>query len=62
MKQIPNIYKSFYLLNLGIIMNLMPFIPSGSFFNNWINLIIYFPIGFWFYLFLKVNKNKSRLK
>ena len=62
MKQIPNIYKSFYLLNLGIIMNLMPFIPSGSFFNNWINLMIYFPIGFWFYLFLKVNKNKSRLK
>ena len=47
-----NIKKSFFILNLGILMNLMPFIPSGSFFNNWINIMIYYPIGFWFYLFL----------
>ena len=26
-----NIKKSFFILNLGILMNLMPFIPSGSF-------------------------------
>ena len=53
-----NLLKSFFILNLGILMNLMPFIPSGSFFNNWINLMIYYPIGFWFYLFFKLNKIK----
>mgnify|MGYP001341611055 CR=1 FL=1 len=53
-----NIKKSFFILNLGILMNLMPFIPSGSFFNNWINIMIYYPIGFWFYLFFKYNKEK----
>jgi len=55
-KNIPDILKSYYILNLGILINLMPFIPSGSFFNNWINLMIYLPLGFWFYLFLKIKK------
>ena len=50
--------KSFYMLNLGLIINLMPFIPSGSFFNNWINLMLYFPLGTWFYLFYYIKKNK----
>ena len=54
-----NLLVSFFILNMGIIMNLMPFIPSGSFFNNWINLMIYYPIGFWFYLFYKLNKMKN---
>jgi O-antigen ligase len=50
--------KSFYILNLGILVNIMPLVPAGSFFNNWINLMIYFPIGFWFYLFFKINNEK----
>ena len=53
------IVKSFYVLNLGIIINLMPFIPSGSFFNNWINLMLYFPLGIWFYLFYHIRKSKK---
>lgn len=53
------IQKSFYVLNLGIIINLMPFIPSGSFFNNWINLMLYFPLGTWFYLFYCIKKDKK---
>ena len=53
-----NIKKSFFILNLGILMNLMPLIPSGSFFNNWINIMMYYPIGFWFYLFLKSKEEK----
>ena len=48
--------KSLYILNIGIVLNLMPFIPSGSFFNNWINLMIYFPLCFWFYLILDIKK------
>jgi O-antigen ligase len=53
---------SFYVLNLGVIINLMPLIPSGSFFNNWINLMIYFPICFWLYLFAKIKKDQTNSK
>ena len=60
-KNLPNILKSFYILNLGIIINIMPFIPSGSIFNNWINLMIFFPISFWFYLFIKIKKEKINI-
>ena len=28
----------------------MPLIPSGSFFNNWISLMIFFPLGFLLYM------------
>ena len=56
-KNINNILSSFYILNIGIILNLMPFIPSGSIYNNWINIMIYFPIGFWFYLHSKLKKS-----
>ena len=52
------IIQSYYVLNLGLILNLLPFAPSGSFFNNWINLMIYFPLGFWFYLHMKY-KNEN---
>jgi len=48
---------SFYILNLGLIINLMPFIPSGSFFNNWICLMIHYPLGFWFFLSSEISKN-----
>ena len=57
-KNPPTIIKSFYVLNLGIIINLMPIIPSGSFFNNWMNLMLYFPLGTWLYLFYYIKKDK----
>ncbi|MDA7596884.1 O-antigen ligase family protein [Candidatus Pelagibacter sp.] len=50
--------KSLYILNLGIMINLMPLVPSGSFYNNWINLMIYLPIGYWFYLISQIRKDK----
>ena len=53
-----NILKAFFIINLGILINLMPLIPSGSFFNNWISIMIYYPMGLWFYLFSKLNKMK----
>ena len=58
-KNISNIYLSIYVLNIGIILNLMPFIPSGSIYNNWINIMIYFPIGYWFYLYLKIKRKSA---
>jgi O-antigen ligase len=60
-KNLSNLLKSFYLLNLGIIINLMPFIPSGSFFNNWMNLMMYLPIGYWLYLYSKIKKSEINL-
>lgn len=34
---------------LTIFINLFPFSPSGNFFNNWISMIYFFPIGFYLY-------------
>lgn len=31
-------------------MTLFPFLPSGNFFNNWLSIIIYFPLGFLIYV------------
>ena len=50
-KEISKNLKCYYILNIGIIINLMPLVPSGSFFNNWINLMIYFPFGLWLYMY-----------
>ncbi len=33
-------------LFLGIFLNLWPLIPSGQFFNNWLSILIYLPLGF----------------
>ena len=43
-----------YELSKGIILsaifiNLWPLIPSGNFFNNWISMIYFYPIGFYLY-------------
>ena len=42
-----------------IIINLWPLIPSGNFFNNYISILIYFPLGFLIYL---VYSNKNYFK
>ncbi|WP_440937996.1 O-antigen ligase family protein [Candidatus Pelagibacter sp.] len=31
-------------------MTLFPFLPSGNFFNNWLSIIIYYPLGFLIYI------------
>ena len=40
----------------ALLITIWPFIPSGNFFNNWISIIYYFPIGF---LLWSVKKNKK---
>ena len=32
------------LLLIGIFLNLWPIIPSGNFFNNWLSVLMYFPV------------------
>lgn len=58
-KKMKNIELSYYFLNVGIIINLFPLIPSGNFFNNWLSLIMFYPLGFWFFIYLE---NKKRIE
>ena len=39
----------------AIFITIWPFAPSGNFFNNWISIVYYFPVGF----FLWSLKNKE---
>ena len=53
-----NYYTDQYMiLQIIIFLNLFPFIPSGSFFNNWVSIIYFIPIGFLLYTI-----NKSKIK
>ena len=38
-----------------ILVNLWPLSPSGNFFNNWLNIIYFFPVGF--YILSKTSKD-----
>ena len=42
-------YTSFFFYNMAIFINIFPFLPTGSFFNNWISIIYYLPLGFFLY-------------
>ena len=35
------------LLVMGLIA-LFPFVPSGNFFNNWLSVVYFFPVGLYF--------------
>jgi len=43
-------------LVLSILISLWPFVPTGSFFNNWLNIIYYLPIGVLFYHKTNIKK------
>ena len=45
-------------LLIGIFINLWPIIPTGSFFNNWLNMIYFIPITYYLY---EINNN-SKIK
>ena len=56
-KQKKNLMTNFQVcLIFGFITTLLPFIPNGNFFNNWISMIIFYPVGF--YLSTLLNKDK----
>ncbi len=58
-KKKTDLEKSYFFINMSIILNIMPLIPSGSFFNNWISLMIFFPLGFWLFLKIKISNESS---
>ena len=47
----------YLILLVGLIINLFPFAPTGNFFNNWMSIIIYFPVGFLIYELKLLKKN-----
>jgi O-antigen ligase len=61
-KKFKNYDVSFYnfkiCLIVCLVVNLWPFIPTGSFFNNWLNIIYYLPLGFLMYSIYKKKENK----
>jgi O-antigen ligase len=44
-KKVKNFEKKL-LFYVPIAIYLFPFIPTGSFFNSWVNIIVYLPVGF----------------
>lgn len=42
-------------VGIAIIINLFPLIPSGNFFNNWMSIIFFYPIGIFFAFTHKIN-------
>ena len=39
----------------SFLITLWPIIPSGNFFTNWLNVVYYFPVGFFMWLVHKKN-------
>ena len=48
------------LLSLSLILNFFPFLPAGNFFNNYLNIMMYFPLGFYLYYFNIKNSDEFR--
>ena len=56
------LFKKKYLFNdfqicllAAILITIWPFAPSGNFFNNWLSIIYYFPVGFFLWSIKKKN-------
>lgn len=49
----------FYYLLLSLFINLWPIIPTFNFFNNWINVVFYLPVGFLLYFNNQLLKKKN---
>lgn len=44
-----NLYTIQFFSLMSILIQFLPFFPSGNFFNNWLNAIIFYSLGFYFY-------------
>ncbi len=48
------LYNDFQIcLFVALLITLWPLVPTGNFFNNWLNIIFYLPLGFLIYSFKK---------
>ena len=46
----------------SILITIWPVVPSGNFFNNWLSIVYYFPVGFLLYSLEKKMKNKKKIR
>ena len=54
-------YKSHFILIISaMLVTLWPFTPTGNFFNNWLSVIYFLPVGF--YLFYTKDNNHYQIK
>lgn len=42
-----NLFKTYFAV--AIFINLFPFVPTGSFFNNWLSILYFLPLAFYYY-------------
>ena len=57
-KNSSNYLNCYYLSICSLIINFLPFFPSGNLFNNWYSILLYIPFGFFMYFnYLKIQKN-----
>ena len=54
-----NIIKSNLFFLLALLIAIMPFLPAGNFFNNWISIISYYPIGFFILTRINILENEN---
>ena len=55
-----NKYETSKTILLAIILvNLWPFAPSGNFFNNWLSMLYFYPIGLYLYFKFKNEKKAN---
>jgi len=54
-KKVKNLNDNAILIMTGVFLNLWPIIPSGNLYNNWLSILIYLPVGFYFYFLKKEN-------
>ena len=46
------------LILISILVNMWPFVPSGNFFNNWLSMAFFYPVGYYLYF---NNKNAKKI-
>jgi O-antigen ligase len=51
-------YYPIIFLITSFLINFFPFLPSNNFFNNWININYFFPLGFFLFFYEKFYFNK----
>ena len=48
--------NGFLVISIGLLIYLFPLLPSGNFFNNWLSIILFYCIGFYFYSYNTLRK------
>ncbi len=53
-----NGYNRFIFISIGILSTILPILPSGNFFNNYMSILFYLLMGYYLFLRNNIYKNK----